>query len=202
MPWISRARLGGNLLFVSGMAALTKPAASLIIPLISNRKNTIIGGTKEILEVQTMQKQILITCLAILAGCAATDWVVIDDVKHEGKQIAALRAEVSKPNLVFSDILVIRMKTEAGTQAEVTSIAPSVISAQKDGPPAARTTFAIAPKRDALVLFTQDVPHWKAFRKEIPVTDLVPGKTFRFPVVQASGEIQTQTFAIEKIITQ
>lgn len=152
-----------------------------------------------------MQKQILIVCgicLAVLAGCATTDWVVIDDVKHEGKQIAALRAEISKPSLSFNDVLIIRMKTEAGTRAEVTSIAPSVIGAQKGGAPAARTTFALAPKRDILILFTQDVPNWKAFRKEIPVAQLTPGKTFRFPVVQESGEIRPQVFTVEQIITQ
>lgn len=151
------------------------------------------------------QKQILIACgigLAVLAGCATTDWVVIDDVKHEGKQIAALREEIDKPNLSFNDVLIIRMRTETGNRVEVTSIAPSVVSAQKDGPPAARTTFALTSKRDYLVLFTQDVPNWKAFRKEIQVDQLVPGKTFRFPVVQESGEIQQKTFTVEKIITQ
>lgn len=152
-----------------------------------------------------MQKQILIACgacLAVLAGCAGTDWVVIDDVKHEGKQIAAMREEISKPNLSFSDVLVIRMKTETGNRVEVTSIAPSVVSAQKNGPPAARTTFAFTSKRDILVLFTQDVPNWKAFRKEIPVAQLVPGKAFRFPVVQESGEVKQQTFTIEQTITK
>ena len=144
-----------------------------------------------------MQKKILIICLAILAGCAGTDWVVISDVK----QIAAMREEISKPNLSFNDVLIIRMKTEAGKRIEVTSIGPSVVSAQKDGAPAARTTFALTLKRDTLVLFTQDVPHWKAFRKEIPVAQLVPGKAFRFPVVQESGEVQQQTFTIEQIIT-
>ena len=152
-----------------------------------------------------IQNKILSVCgmgLAVLAGCAATDWVVIDDAKHEGKQIAAMRAEISKPSMAFNDVLIIRTKTEAGKRVEVTSICPSVISAEKDGPPAARTTFALTSKRDKLILFTQDVPHWKAFRKEIPVADLAPGKTFRFPVVQESGEIQTQTFTVEQILTQ
>lgn len=152
-----------------------------------------------------MQKQILIVrgifcgiCLAILAGCAGTDWATISDVK----QIAAMREEVSKPNLSLNDVLIIRMKTETGNRVEVTSIGPSVVSAQKGGAPAAKTTFALTPKRDILVLFTQDVPHMKAFRKEIPVAQLTPGKAFRFPVVQESGEVQQQTFTIEKIITQ
>lgn len=152
-----------------------------------------------------MQKQILIVrgifcgiCFAVLAGCAGTDWATISDVR----QIAAMREEISKTNLSFNDVLIIRMKTETGNRVEVTSIGPSVVSAQKGGAPAARTTFALTPKRDILVLFTQDVPHWKAFRKEIPVAQLTPGKAFRFPVVQESGEVQQQTFTIEKIITQ
>ena len=148
-----------------------------------------------------MQKRILIVCgicLFVLAGCAGTDWVVISDVK----QYAAMREEISKPNLSFSEVLVIRMRTETGNRVEVISIGPTVVSAQKDGPPAARTLFALTPKRDILVLFTQDVPNWKAFRKEIPVAQLVPGKTFRFPVIQGSGEVRQQTFTIEKIITQ
>ena len=152
-----------------------------------------------------MQKRILIAlgifygiCLAVLTGCAGTDWATISDMK----QIAAMREEVSKPNLTFTDVLIIRMNTETGSRLEVTSIAPSVVSAQKNGAPAAKTTFALTAKRDILVLFTQDVTHWKAFRKEIPVTQLTPGKTFRFPVVQESGEIQQQTFTVDKIITQ
>lgn len=148
-----------------------------------------------------MQKRILTVCgicVTVLAACAGTDWATISDVK----QIAAMREEISKPKLSFIDVLVIRMKTEAGNRVEVTSIAPSVVSAQKGGAPAARTTFALTSNRDILVLFTQDVPHLKAFRKEIPVAQLVPGKTFRFPVVQESGEVKQQTFTIEKIITQ
>lgn len=152
-----------------------------------------------------MQKRIQIVCgifcgicITVLAGCAGTDWATISDVK----QIAAMREEISKPNLSFNDVLIIRMKTETGNRVEVTSIGPSVVSAQKGGAPAAKTTFALTPKRDILVLFTQDVPHMKAFRKEIPVAQLTPGKAFRFPVVQESGEVQQQTFTIEKIITQ
>lgn len=144
------------------------------------------------------QKQILIVCLAILAGCASTDWAVITDLN----QIASMREEVSKPRLNFSDILVIRTKTEDGKRVEVTSIGPTVVSAQKDGAPAARTTFTFTPKRDMLILFTQDVSNWKAFRKEIPVAGLAPGKVFRFPVVQESGEVRQQVFTVEKIITQ
>lgn len=140
--------------------------------------------------------------LAVLAGCAATEWAVIDDVKREGKQIAAMREEVSKPNLDLSNVLIIRTKTEDGKRVEITSVSPTVVSARKDGPPAARTTFAFTPRRDALILFSQDVPNWKAFRREVPVAELVPGKSFRFPVVQESGEIRTQTFTVEMVITK
>jgi len=145
-------------------------------------------------------------CLAILAGCAGTDritatetdWLTITDIR----QIAAMREDISKPSLRFDDMIIIRMKTESENRVEVTSIAPSVISARKDGSPAARTTFALTQKRDILALFTQDVPNLRAFRKEIPISELTPGKAFSFPVVQESGEVQQQTFTIEKIITQ
>lgn len=134
----------------------------------------------------------------LLAGCAGNDWLVIKDVK----QIAEYRNEVSKPNLNFTDVFIIRMRDEKNKRVEVTSIGPAVISAQKGGAPAAKTTFAITPKRDALILYTQDVPHMQAFRKVIPAAEILPGMTFRFLIVQESGEIREQPFTIEQTITQ
>ncbi|MDP2783344.1 MAG: hypothetical protein Q8O38_01930 [Sulfurimicrobium sp.] len=134
--------------------------------------------------------------LATLAGCATTDMTVITDVK----EIAAKRTEISKPSLDLTHVMVLRMNNDKGQRVEVTSIGPAVIGAQKNGAPAAKTTFAFTPKRDNLILFTQDVPKIKAYRKEIPVAELVPGKVFSFPVVQESGEVLEQTFTVERII--
>ena len=134
--------------------------------------------------------------LATLAGCATTDMTVITDVR----EIAAARKEVSKPSLDLTHVMVLRMNNDKGQRVEVTSIGPAVIGAQKNGAPAARTTFAFTPKRDNLILFTQDVPKFKAYRKEIPVAELVPGKAFRFPVVQESGEVLEQAFTVEQAI--
>lgn len=134
----------------------------------------------------------------LFTGCAGNDWLVIKDVK----QIAEYRNEVNKGNLNFSDVLIIRMRDENNKRIEVTSIAPSIIGQQKGGAPAAKSTLAITPKRDALILYTQDVPNWQAFRKVISVTEILPGKTFRFPVVQESGEVREQTFTFEQTIVR
>ena len=134
--------------------------------------------------------------LAALAGCATTGPTVITDVK----EIAAARTEINKLSLDLTHVMILRMKNEKGQRVEVTSIGPAVIGAQKNGAPAAKTTFAFTPKKDNLILFTQDVPKIKAYRMELPVADLVSGKTFRFPVVQESGEVLEQTFTVEQII--
>lgn len=135
-------------------------------------------------------------CVFLLAGCAGNDWLVIKDVQ----QIAEYRNEVNKFNPNFTDVFIIRMRDENNKRVEVTSIGSSVISAQFGGGPAAKTTFAITPKRDALILYTQDVPHMQAFRKVIPAAEILPGKTFRFPIVQESGAISEQQFTIEQTI--
>lgn len=147
-----------------------------------------------------MLKQILLIggMGLVLAGCASTDWVVIQDVK----QIAAMREEVNKPHLTFKEVTLVRMTNEKGQRAEAISIGPTVIGVEKNGPPAARTLFTFNPQLDRLVLFTQDVKNWKAFRKEIPIAELKPGKAFRFPVVQETGEVVEQTFTVERIIIQ
>lgn len=150
-------------------------------------------------------------CLIGLVGCATdprtaarpgADWVVIGI--DEVKRIAEIREALDELRLAFRDVTIIRMMMEmtAGEEKrlDVTSIGPTVVSAQKDGAPAARTTFALTEGRERLVLFTQDVPNRKAFHREIPVAELAEGKSFRFPVVQESGRILEQTFTVQQVI--
>ena len=133
---------------------------------------------------------------------AGAGWAVlgIDEVKR----IAAIREELNELHLAFRDVTIIRMMTGTASgeekRVEVTSIGPTIVGAQKDGAPAARTTFALTKDRERLVLFTQDVPNRKAFHREIPAAELVAGKNFRFPVVQESGRILEQTFTVQQII--
>ena len=129
------------------------------------------------------------------AAEAAHDWTVITDIE----QIAADRKALSKPNFDLGQLISVRL-TSGGQTLEVTSLAPSIIGKQVKGAPAAKTTFAFTPERDTLVLFTQDVPAHKAFRKDMPVSELVSGKSFEFPVVQSSGEIKIQKFTVDRVI--
>ena len=135
--------------------------------------------------------------LLMLAGCASNEWVEIKDVK----KYSAMREELGKPNLAFQNVTIVRLKNK-GERVEFTSIGPAVIGAAKNGPPAAKTLFTFSPERDRVILFSQDVRNWKAFSKEIPVSQLVPGFTFHFPVVQETGEVVEQTYAVEQVITQ
>ena len=132
-----------------------------------------------------------------LAACATPEWRTITDVK----EIAATRTTVSKPNLDFSKVIILRLQLN-GQRVEVTNIGPSTIGAAKDGPPGARTIFTFTPNSDRLVLFGQNVPEFKGFYQEIPIADLQPGKSMRFPVVQDDGSVKEQEFTVEKLITQ
>ena len=135
----------------------------------------------------------------LVTACAAPEWRTITDVR----EIAATRTAVNKAssNLDFSRVIVLRLQLD-GQRVEVTSLAPSVIGAEKGGVPGARTVFAFTPERDKLVLFGQNVPEFKGFHQEIPFAELQPGKNFRFPVVQEDGRVVEKEFTVEKLITQ
>lgn len=132
-----------------------------------------------------------------LSACATPEWRTITDVK----EIAATRTAVNKGALDMSKVIILRLQRE-GKRVEVSTIAPSVVGAAKDGPPGARTVFAFSPERDKLVLFGQNVPEFKGFYQEIPVSELQPGKRFRFPVVQEDGSVREQEFTVENLISQ
>lgn len=138
----------------------------------------------------------LLFSLALVA-CASTGWRTITDVK----EIAAIRTAVNVPSIDLSKVLILRLQRD-GQRVEVTSLAPAVIGAAKNGPPGARTLFSFTPRRDKLVLFGQNVPEFKGFYQEIPLADLQPGKRFRFPVVQDDGSVKEQEFTVEKVIDQ
>lgn len=146
-----------------------------------------------------LKRIVLISSIALtgLAGCASKEWVEIKDVK----QYSAMRKKLSEPNLSFKEVTIVRL-TNKGQRVEFTSIGPAKIGVEKDGPPAAKTLFTFSEDRKQVILFTQDVKNWKAFRKEIPVSQLVPGFSFRFPVVQESGEVTEQAYTVEQVITQ
>lgn len=132
------------------------------------------------------------------AGPAETEWETIKDLQ----QIAAIRKAVNKPHFALDHVVVLRLINDDGKRFEITSLGPSVIGFHNGGAPAARTVFSFAPERDRIILFSQDVPHWSAFRREILLEELTPGSNFRFPVVQDSGQVIPRTFSVEQVITQ
>lgn len=138
----------------------------------------------------------MLVITAALSACAANEWRTITDVK----EIAATRTVVSKPNPDLAKVIVLRLQRN-GQRMDVNSLAPTTVGAAKNGPPGARTLFAFTPARDKLVLFGQNVPEFKGFHQEIPVAELLPGKTFHFPVVQDDGSVMTEAFVVEKLIT-
>lgn len=150
-------------------------------------------------------------CLIGLGGCATDPgarqaggegdaWTVLGF--GQVKRIADIRSAIDEMRLGFRDVIILRMDNGEQKRVEVTSIGPTLVSAVKDGAPAARTTFGITEKRDHLALFTQDVPNRKAFHREIPMTEMTVGKSFRFPVVQETGEIRVQTFTVQQVIVR
>ena len=147
----------------------------------------------------------LAACLAGLAGCAtapstAPEWTVLE--LDQVKRIAEIRKSLAELRVDFRDVIIVRLTTGGEKRVDVTSIGPTIVGAEKYGAPAARTTFAMTPKRENLVLFTQDVPQRKAFVREIPLGELTAGKSFRFPVVQESGEVLEQTFTVQQVIVR
>ena len=150
-------------------------------------------------------------CLIGLAGCATDPgtrqagaepeaWQVLG--LDQVKRIAEIRSAIDEMRIGFRDVIILRMDDDEKQRVEVTSIGPTLVSVVKDGAPAARTTFGITEKRDYVALLTQDVPARKAFHREIPMTELTVGRSFRFPVVLESGEIRVRTFTVQQVIVR
>jgi hypothetical protein len=124
------------------------------------------------------------------------DWAVISDIK----QIAAMRQELNKPNFSFNTVTIVRLTDQRGQRVDATTVGPTVVGFERGGPPAARSLMTFVRKPDRLVLFTQDVKNRKAFRMEVLVAELTPGKSIRFPVVQDSGEVLEHEFTVQEVI--
>ena len=151
--------------------------------------------------IRELRKQALLLPFIFFAGvtnCAGADWTEIDDLK----QIVALRNQVSKPDFSFDSVTIVRLKDNGGQRIDATSVGPTVVGFEQGGAPAARTLFTLLHDPDRLVLFSQDVKHWKAFHKEIPVEELASGKIFGFPVVQRTGELVEQEFTVTEVIVR
>jgi hypothetical protein len=133
-----------------------------------------------------------------LTSLASEDWLVISDVK----EIAAMRKELNKPDFSFDTITIVRLTDHRGQRIDVTTVGPTVVGFEPGGAPAARSLITFVRKPDRLVLFTQDVRNWKAFRMEIPVNELTLGRSINFPVVQDSGEVVEQAFTVKELITR
>jgi hypothetical protein len=131
-----------------------------------------------------------------VTGATPADWAVISDVN----QIAAMRQELNKPNFSFNTVTIVRLTDQQGQRVDATTVGPTVVGFERGGPPAARSLITFIRKPDRLVLFTQDVKNWKAFRMEIPVAELTPGRSIRFPVVQNSGEVLEHEFTVQEVI--
>ncbi len=147
-----------------------------------------------------------ILCLLGVAGCAtapgpAAEWEVLG--MPQVKRIAELRESMNEMRLGFRDVTIVRLATDGQKpRVDVTSIAPTIVSTQKDGAPAARTTFAMSESRDRMRLLTQDVVRRSAFYREIPMADVAPGKTFRFPVIQENGRVTEESFTVIDVVVR
>jgi hypothetical protein len=141
----------------------------------------------------------------LVAACAQVPlqgpWSVIDDPASEGmaiQKIVAAQKALEKPTPNFDRVIVLRMLME-GQRVEVTSIAPSSIVAE---PARGNLTIFNIGDRKTLILFTRDGKNIKGYRREIPLAELQPGATFRFPVAQDPGVVVEREFVVDKVIEQ
>lgn len=141
---------------------------------------------------------IVLPLLAILAAChpadkPATYPATVADV-HLIEQ-----EEMEKGALDFSHIVVLRL-TREDKRVEVTSLLPAVIAqADVSGQPV-KTIFSLNKAGDTLILFSRDIRKDSSFKTEIKFDDLEKKRGFVFPVVQADGGLQEQSFKLEKIV--
>jgi hypothetical protein len=133
--------------------------------------------------------------LFTLGGCK--EGAVIDDPVR----IAAMQAELDQATFDLSQVTVARLKID-GRPMEVVSITPVVVGFAKVGGVMAKTIFRFSDKRDALILFTRDQKNGKAYRLDLPVQEIVAGKTLKFPVLRPNGDLVEQTLVFEALITR
>ncbi len=138
---------------------------------------------------------LIFTTIFSLGGCK--EGAVIDDPAR----IAAMQTEMEQATFDLSQITVARLKLD-GRPIEVASITPAVVGFAKVGGVMSKTIFRFSDKRDTLVLFTRDQKNGKAYRVDLPVTEIVAGKTLKFPVLRPNGDLAEQTLVFEALFTR
>lgn len=118
-----------------------------------------------------------------------------------GDPHAAEQATMEKSTLDFSNVLVVRLQSEAG-RLEVTSVLPATVAATTVAGQNAKTIFRINEKGNGLVLFSRDLLNGKSFRTELTLAELEQKKAFNFPVVQPDASLKERSFTLEKIVRQ
>jgi hypothetical protein len=158
---------------------------------------------------KTMHKSLLALTLSLallIAGCVhqgafSGPWTVIDvpgDQNMTIQKILATQQSLDKPAPNLDRVMILRMTID-GKRVETTSIAPSKIIAE---PARGNLTLFNLTDRKKLVLFTRDGKGIRGYLMEIPVSELLPGKAFDFPVAQDPGEVVLKTITVEQLIVQ
>ncbi len=135
-----------------------------------------------------------------LAACAhqpemhSGPWATIEGAE----KIVAMQKELDAPSLALDKVISIRMSMD-GERIEVANVLPTVIIAK---PNQGNRTILNLGNREKLVLFTRDGRNIKGYRMEIPIAELVPGKSFRFPVARDPGEVVQKSFVVDRVIVQ
>lgn len=134
-------------------------------------------------------------CLISLAACTSQPtWTVIDGAER----IVAQQRELEKPSFNLDKVVIIRMTVD-GKRLDVSSVSPTVLVAEQAR--GNKTIFNVS-DRQTLVLFTRDGRNIKAYREEIPVSELTPGRSIRFLVAQDPGEVVEKTLVINQVLVQ
>lgn len=142
---------------------------------------------------------------ALLTACASNealrgDWSVFEDAENPTNAIQTLlkmNRDLDKPTFNLDRVLVLRMTID-GKRLEVTSLAPtSIISEPNRG----NLTLFNMGDRKSLVLFTRDGKNIRAYRKEIPLDQIKPGMSLRFPVAEDPGNIVLKEITFDRLIS-
>jgi hypothetical protein len=143
-----------------------------------------------------MRRSILVAvCTTSLVACVSQPtWSTIEGTE----KILALQHKLEKPSFALEKVVILRMSMD-GRRLEVSSVSPTVIVAE----PARgnRTIFNLSNK-NSLVLFTRDGRNIKGYREEIPLSELIPGKSIRFPVAQDPGEVVEKILVVDRVLVQ
>ena len=146
----------------------------------------------------------LLLATILLSACAhqalSGDWSTYEDPKNPNKaiqQLLKMHRDLDKPTINLDRVLVLRM-TVGDQKLEVTSLAPTSIIAE---PNRGNLTLFNLGDRKKLIIFTRDGKNIRAYRKDIPLADIVPGKTIRFPVAQNPGDIVIKDIVFNELIS-